>query len=227
MSVRRAHMVSKGYLRAWADQRGRVDVVDIEQGREFKTTINRATVVSYAYESNVLTANLEDEYSRIESSAIPVFVKMCEGEKQLEEDEQRSVIKFLDMHLERGRYAGQVKISTLGVTLKADGSIKQADLNLSDRLLLTRQMNGPIRLTPLGLESWPWNIYPGAGLITGDGAVVPWRGKNHDLCTVTFPISPTKMLVIGKEIPLDATVNSHVVKNSRRWLVGEVDSLTK
>lgn len=227
MKVRRAHMVSRGYLDPWADQKGRVDVIDIEQGRGFKATINNATVVSYVYEPSVLTVNLEAEFGRIESAATPVFVKLREGAK-LGENDKRSVIKFLDMHLERGRYADQAKISTPALVLKTGGRVEEVELKLSDRLLLTRYMDGPIRLSTRGLENWSWTLYKRVGLVTGDGAVLSWREtETGDLCTVTFPISPTQMLVIGKEIPLHTPINDNVVKASRRWLVGEVDALPK
>lgn len=60
-------MVSKTYLRAWGDRRGHVDVMDLEKGKGFQTTIERATVVSYAYDSNLMAADLEPEFSRVES----------------------------------------------------------------------------------------------------------------------------------------------------------------
>jgi hypothetical protein len=131
------------------------------------------------------------------------------------------------MHLERGRYADQAKITTPALVIKSDGEAEEAELNLGDRLLLSRNMEGALRLSNLGLEHWPWRLYEGANLITGDGAVLLWRDTNgSDPSMVTFPLSPTLMLVIGSEIGLEFPVNNLVAGNSRRWLVGSVGTLT-
>lgn len=56
MGVKRGHMVSKGYIEAWADSRNVVDVIDIQDRRGFPTSIHNATVVSYVYDPKVLGA---------------------------------------------------------------------------------------------------------------------------------------------------------------------------
>ncbi|MFJ8895204.1 hypothetical protein ACIRCZ_11490 [Leifsonia sp. NPDC102414] len=68
-------MVSKSYIRGWADARGRVDVLDIQHGRGFPSSIENATVVSYAYDPGVLTHDLENDYARIENRSIPAIVR--------------------------------------------------------------------------------------------------------------------------------------------------------
>lgn len=138
-NVKRAHMVSRSYLRAWADSRNRVDVLDIEQGRGFTSAIGSATVVSYAYDPAVLTHDLEREFSGIESNGAPAIAKLRHGH-QLSRDEMKDMTAFLDMHLERGRYADQTGIRTPAVLVKTDGSAEDAQFNLGDRLLLSRYM---------------------------------------------------------------------------------------
>lgn len=219
-------MVSKGYLRAWGDEKGCVDVVDLEQSRGFKTAIGNATVVSYVYDPEILMLDLEGQFGRIESAAAPALGQLRE-QSPLTAEGQRRVIAFLDMHLERGSYADQAKITTPALVIKSNGETEEAELKLGDRLLLSRSMEGAVRLSNLGLEHWPWRLYEGANLLTGDGAVLLWREtKTSEPSRVTFPLSPTLMLVIGREIDLEIPVNNFVVENSRRWLVGSVGSLT-
>lgn len=221
MNVKRAHMVSKGYIRAWADARGRVDVLDVQHGRGFPSAIENATVVSYAYDPEVLTHDLERDYARTEASGIPVIVKLRNGHTTLTPVEQSAMIAFLDMHLDRGRYADQTKIRTPAVLLKTGGRIEAAELNLGDRLLLSQSLRDVIRLTTVGLEQWPWHVIEAQHLATGDGAVLLWRPTDGaDISTISFPLSPTQLLVIGQDLPDDVPLNPLLAKHSRRWIVG-------
>ena len=79
MTVKRAHMVSKGYIRAWADERNIVDVLDLQDGRGYPSSYLSATVVSYGYDPKVLTHDLEQDYSYIENSGTPAIVKLRNG----------------------------------------------------------------------------------------------------------------------------------------------------
>lgn len=148
-NVKRAHMVSRSYLRAWADERNRVDVLDIQQGRGFTSAIGNATVVSHAYEPEVLPHSLEGEFDRIESRGVPAIVKLRARHAPTASDKD-DVIAFLDMHLDRGRYADQSEVRTPAVLVKTDGSSEDASLSLGDRLLLSRHMEGVVRLAALG-----------------------------------------------------------------------------
>lgn len=225
MKVKRAHMVSKGYIRAWADDKGNIDVADLQHGRRFATSVENATVVSYAYDPEVLTADLEGDYARIESKGIPAIRKLRE-ECELTEIEKSAIIAFLDMHLDRGRYADQTKISIPAVLIKTGGQVEDGELNLGDRLLLARSLPDVIRLAPLGLERWQWQIRSGQHLATGDGAVLLWRPtQGANICTISFPLSPTQLLVIGQDLPNDVPVNELVAKNSRRWVLGTSGTL--
>ncbi len=227
MNVRRAHMVSKGYLRAWADSRNSVDVIDLQDSRGFKTSVESATVVSYVYDPEVLTVDLEGHFSQVESAGTAALVKLRE-ETPITQDEQRDVVAFLNMHLERGRYADQAKITTPALLIKTNGSSEEANLKLGDRLLLSRNMEGVLDLRKLTLEEWPWRVYEAVNLVTGDGAVLLWREtKDSELCSITFPLSPTLMLVIGQEVDLQLPFNELVVSKSRRWLVASVGMLTR
>ncbi|MGR0218632.1 DUF4238 domain-containing protein [Agromyces sp. ZXT2-6] len=226
MNVKRAHMVSKGYIRAWADARGRVDVLDVQHGRGFPSAIENATVVSYAYDTEVLTHDLESDYARIEASGIPAILKLRNGHTTLTPAEQSAMIAFLDMHLDRGRYADQTTIRTPAVLLRTGGWIEDAELNLGDRLLLSQSLRDVIRLTALGLEQWPWQVREAQHLATGDGAVLLWRPTDGaDISTISFPLSPTKLLVIGQDLPDDVRLNTLLAMNSRRWIVGLLGTL--
>ena len=226
MVVKRGHVVSKGYLRAWADARNIVEVIDTQDKRAYLTSIENATVVSYAYDPAVLTRDLEGDYARIETDGIPVIRKLHEGQESLTYDEQRAMITFLDMHLERGRYADQHKVLIPASLMLDGGVLKDAELNLGDRLLLAQSVRDIIRLAPLGLENRPWHVLHAHQLATGDGAVLLWASSTGaEICTVTFPLSPTRLLVIGDDLPerflAVPVLNQMIAERSRRWLIGE------
>lgn len=224
MKVKNAHMVSKSYLRAWADERGTVDVIDLEHQRGHVSSLGDATVVSYAYEPAVLTHDLEREYARIEDRGIPALKKLRLGESTSTKD-RAAAIAFLDMHLDRGRYANQTKILTPAV-LVTDGNMKDADFNMADRMLLSQSFTGVTRLKNAGLEDWPWRVFDLDHLATGDGAVLLWReSDNPELSTVTFPLSPTRLLLIGQVLTDPVRLNALVAMKSQRWLVGQRGSL--
>lgn len=220
MNVKRAHMVSKGYIRAWADANDQVDVLDLEHVQGRTSTIANATVVRYAYEPQVLSHDLESDYARIESKGIPAIRKLC-NENSLTSAEQSAIVAFLDMHLDRGRYADQTKIRTPAVLLKTGGQLEDTELNVGDRLLLSQSFHEVTRLAALGLEQWPWRVRQAQHLATGDGAVLLWRPTDGaEISTVSFPLSPTQMLVIGQDLADDVRLNTLLAMNSRRWIVG-------
>ena len=106
MAVRRAHMVSKGYLQAWANDEKRVSVIDCQNDRGFTTSVDSATVVSYVYDPQVLTVDLEARFAKTEAAGIKAL-NVLRAQETLTLEMQIAVIEFLDMHLERGRYADQ------------------------------------------------------------------------------------------------------------------------
>jgi len=226
MNVRRAHMVSKGYLRAWGDASRVVEVLDLEHGRGFETTVDNATVVNYAYETNTLSHDLEADYARIEERGIPMIVKQRSG--LLETPKERTdLVNFLDMHLDRGRYADQTKVMTPAVVLSEDGGITDHEFNAADRLLLSQSLTGVVRLAGRGIENWPWHVYDTPiHLATGDGAVLLYRspsGGATDVSRVTFPLSPNRLLVMGEQLQQAVdlrALNALMAQNSRRWVVG-------
>lgn len=219
VGVKNAHMVSKGYIRAWANAKKIVDVLDIQDGRGYASSYEKATVVSYAYDPNVLTQNLEREYSLIESNGTPALVKMRNGEP-LTTAEKRAVIAFLDMHLDRGRYAHRTKVRASAVVLRTGGRVEHTELALGDALLLSQSFRDVLRLKNLGLEQWPWQVREARGLATGDGAVILWRSTGTKIATISFPLSPTRLLVIGDDLPDDVPHNQLLADNSNRWIVG-------
>lgn len=225
--VRRAHMLTKGYIRAWADERNRVDVIDVGRHRGYPSSVNNATVRNYAYEPNVLSHDLERDYSVVESQGLQAIAKLRGEDPTLDDDAVAAMISFLDMHLDRGRYADQTEVRTPAVLLKADGTIQDVEFNVADRLLLSQSMKDIVRLKALGLESREWQILPGE-FVTGDGAVLLFREtEGADVCTVAFPLSPTQLILIGKPFEGPVPLNPLIASKSRRWLVGRPGSLRK
>ncbi|TJY66200.1 DUF4238 domain-containing protein [Arthrobacter sp. CAU 1506] len=223
-AVKNAHTVSKSYIRAWADDRNVVDVIDLQDGRGYPSSYLSATVVRYGYDSEILSYDLEHEYGRIEDRGIPAIVRLRKG-YTLTAAERNAVVAFLDMHLDRGRYADQAKTRVPAVVLKTGGRIEHAEMTLGDRLVLSQSLQDVLRLTTLGLEQWPWQVRDIPGLVTGDGAVLLWETtKGAGICTVSFPLSPTQLLVIGQNLPDDVrfnpVLNPRLAENSRRWIVG-------
>lgn len=226
MVVKRGHMVSEGYLKAWADDRRRVDIIDIQHRRGFPSSIRNATVVSYVYDPNVLTHDLERDYWAIEDRGIPVIVKLRDGTQSLTVNEREAMIAFLDMHLDRGRYADQTKLRVPAVLVKTGGEFEEAELGLGDLLVLSQSLPEVLRLTTIGLDRWEWRVLDANGLATGDGAVMLWRPtKDAAICTVSFPLSPTRLLVIGQDLPDGLPLNARMAANSKRWIVGQRGTL--
>ncbi len=231
MAVKRAHMVPKGYLRAWADNKDRVDVLDLQKGIGITTKIGHATIVGYAYKNNLLQRDLEHDYSVIEDAGIRALRHLRQDESITESDRD-AVIGFLDMHLDRGRYADQAGVDVPAVIVKAGLSenvklsSEDATLSLADRLVLSQGFPEVLRLSSLGIRDWPWNVIEARSLATGDGAVLLWETTaGAGVSTVTFPLSPVELLVIGEALPAGIGFNTRLAENSRRWIVGEPGTL--
>lgn len=223
--TRRGHMVTGSYISAWADKRNVLDVLDVQEGRGYPSSYKNASIVSYVYDPAVLTVDLEAEYGAIEGRGMAAFSKLRAGENLLEE-ETRAAVAFLDMHLQRGRYADRAGVRVPAVLLMQDGTTQETDLLLGDMLLLTHQHADTLRLTSRRLEEWTWQVFTTDSLYTGDGAVLLWRpDAEHDLTTVTFPLSPTQLLVIGDDVPAALDINRAIVSNCRRWVVGQRGTL--
>jgi len=233
MTVKRAHMVSKGYLRAWADSEDHVDVLDLQSGRGDRIKIDHATVVNHAYRTNLLQRDLEREYWAVENAGIPALVRLRGNDGSLAEADRDAVIAFLDMHLDRGRYADQARRNVPAVILKSDGlsenvkfSSEDATLSVADRLLLSESFTEVLRLGSLGVEEWPWRVVEARHLATGDGAVLLWeQTPGAGVSAVTFPLSPSQLLLIGDHLPDRAPLNTLLAQNCRRWIVGEPGTL--
>lgn len=223
--TRRSHMVTGSYISAWADKKNVLDVLDVQEGRGYPSSYKNASIVSYVYDPAVLTVDLEAEYGAIEGRGMAAFKKLRAG-KELLEEETQAAITFLDMHLHRGRYANRAGVRVSASMLMEDGTTQEADLSLGDMLLLAHQHTETLRLTSRGLEQWTWQVYTTESLYTGDGAVLLWRpDAEHDLTTVTFPLSPTQLLVIGDDVPVGLDINRAIVSNCRRWVIGQRGTL--
>jgi hypothetical protein len=219
-------MVSRGYLAAWADKKNTVDVIDIQGRRGFPSSIFTATAVSDVYNAKVLNHDLEETYAKIETDGIPVMVKLRDGAPSVTAAERDAMIAFLDMHLDRGRYAHRAAVRAPAQVLKHGGQVEDVELNLGDALLLSQNHPDVLRLKPLGLGNWEWRVWPTEELVTGDGAVLLWTlPGGSEICTVTFPLSPTRLLIIGRELPDGVRMNDRVTSNSNRWIIGARGSL--
>lgn len=227
MTVKRAHMVSKGYLTAWANERGLVHVWDAEKLVSGVRPVGDATVVRYAYRTELIGHNLEAEYGRIESRATPALRNLATG-GSLTSDGEVAVLDFLDMHQERGQYADQaeVRIPVAAGNIYA-GSVSMEQMGLGDRLTLARDTDTEaVRVSSLGVKRWRWRVLPvDSGLATGDGAVMLWRKRSSaPISAVSFPVSPTRLLILGDGLDgLTIPLNTLLMSNCRRWLVDHVD----
>jgi hypothetical protein len=97
-------MVTRGYLAAWANDRNNVFVADAETKNGGIRGLSGATVVSYAYRTEISSVDLESEYARIESDALPAIRNLAGG-GSITSAGRDAIIRFLDMHIERGRWA--------------------------------------------------------------------------------------------------------------------------
>lgn len=225
--TKRAHMVSRSYLDEWADGKGVVDVADLVKGVSITTTIGNATVVSYAYRTEVMPTDLEAQFGKIESAGVSALRKFREAHK-LAENELKNAIAFLDMHRERGLYADQTKTRAPAILLMKDGSLQKTQLPLGDRMVLASYMNEGIQLNQLGIEKWPWTIWNAKEVLTGDGALVFWReAGSTEPTTITFPLSPTEVLVIGRRLNSPVDINMVMAMKSRRWLIARRGGINK
>lgn len=219
--VKDAHMITGAYLKAWANTNNDIDVVDLEDGHIRRASVKKATTVEYAYRPAVLGHDLEGEYGRVESQGVPAIVKLRQGDP-LSPVERTRLVAFLDMHLDRGRYADQAKLTSLGIALGMDGTLSPIELNMADRIALSQFLPEVTRLRDAGAADWEWQVRETrTPLITGDGAVLLWRQNEPEgLAGVSFPLSPTQLLVIGPAPHTLPSVNGLVQSNSKRWLVG-------
>jgi hypothetical protein len=219
--VRRPHVLTKAYLNAWADDRRTVDVIDKRRNHGAPMSINNATVVGGAYDSLVLTQDLEGDFAKIEDGGIRVIAKL-RREVEVTPGEAKTMVAFLDMALDRGRYADQAESFLLGTVFMVDGSVLDTDFSVADRLRLAQSLPDVLRLVSMGLHGWEWRVETHySRLVTGDGAVLLFHEPGSDeLATVAFPLSPMHLLVIGKPLPHDEPLNNHIARASRRWIVG-------
>ncbi|MET4059467.1 hypothetical protein ABIB35_000998 [Arthrobacter sp. UYP6] len=152
MTVKTAHIVSKSYIRAWADAKNVVEVLDKQDGRRYRISYNSATVANCVYDPNILTHDLEQDSAVIESNHIPAINKLRDGHSVLTDVKRKALIVSLDMYLVRGRSANQSKTLTPAVIVKTDGSHEKALLNLGDLILLSQHLPEVRRLNKLRFE---------------------------------------------------------------------------
>lgn len=225
MTVKRAHMVTRGYLEGWANSRGLVYVWDGETPIAGVRSLGDATVVGYAYRTEHTTLDLEAHYAGIEGRGVAAFRSLTTG-GTLTSAGRSAVIEFLDMHLERGRYADQARVRMpIAMGDFSKGGFQMAEMGLGDRLVLSESMNKEaIRIALLGVDRWPLRVATvNSGLITGDGAVLMWeRADGSGIQTVSFPLAQNKLLILGEPLP-HVPINALIANNCRRWLIDHVE----
>lgn len=118
--TRRSHMVTKGYLAAWADNRNVIDVIDVQEGKGYHSSIGNASVANYVYDAAVLNVDLEKRYGVIESGGLSAVRKLQAENTDLDPPEAEAIIEFLDMHRHRGMYADRVGDAQTAVAVTAD-----------------------------------------------------------------------------------------------------------
>lgn len=221
-------MVSSGYISAWADDNNVIAVLDLEKGIGYHKSYKKATVVNYVYEPALLSYDLEGEYARIESAGIPVVRKMREG-LDLTIGERTRLVEFLEMHRYRGRYSDRAEVRVPAMAVMSDGSAKDVKLRLGDMMLITRNQETGPRLTDLGMDELDWTVWEVDDIPTGDGAVMLWGSSSKtgadSVSVVTFPLSPTQLLLIGGELPNGVPFKTRLAMNCQRWIVGRTGTL--
>lgn len=224
-------MMTKSYIRAWADEKNRVEVIDLQKGVRQTTSIENASVVSYAYRTEVVNQDLEQVYSRIEGSGVDAINHLLEGGLR-SEAEQDALLAFLDMFRIRGLNADRAEDRFSAVVFKDDLTSESVELRLGDMLHFANHYPDAYRPSQLALKNWPWHVVEvsGGSLSTGDAALNLWKSSSADrVGTITFPLAPTKLLVIGEELSDSVMSNFHMLnyrleKESRRWLIGVIGS---
>jgi hypothetical protein len=220
-------MISRSYLQEWANKKGLVEVADLTKGIALTTAIGNATVVSYAYRTENLSTNLEAQFGKIEGAGIFALRQLRKTHK-LTKYQLKNAIAFLDMYRERGLYADQAGIRTPATLLMQDGSLQQSDLSLGDRMVLASHVSNSIRIDQMGIEEWPWSIRKIDNALTGDGALALWRQPGSaGATTITFPLSPNEILVIGRDLDCAVDINAITAMKSRRWLIAQCGGINK
>jgi hypothetical protein len=131
------------------------------------------------------------------------------------------------MWVERGRWADQAAVR-MPVAIMASSyaeGVRMSEMGLGGRVVLSRLKDlgaDGLQLAELGIERWPCRIAAvESGLLTGDGAVLAVRQNNEaPVSTVCFPLSPTRLLVVGAGFGRTAVlINAMIASRCRRWLV--------
>lgn len=236
-TTKRGHMITRAYLEPWADQKGQIEVRDLESRKVYTTNIKNATVVRYVYEDKVFKHDLEAKFAEIEGHGVAVLRKLREGQP-VSSNEKHRALQFMQMFRLRGTYSGEHKTPVPGVMVRLNIQTGQSelgplDLSLGDKLFLAQLHDQSVDLQDLGLEAAPWRVvtYERPCLATGDAAVQLWGDEPPgSVSAITFPLSPHELLVIGTLVPVDQSslpmfINHVIAQRSRRWLIGPLGSL--
>jgi len=218
-------MVSRGYLENWANGRGQVFVHDKDRPEHSGArSLADATVVRYAYRTDLTTLDLEGEYAGIEGKGIPGIRSLAAG-GVVSEPGRAAVIDFLDMHRERSGFADQARVTVpLAAGDLHSRTVRKVEAGMGDRIVLSRAVDTTrVRVRDLPVHRWRWRIVPvESGLVTGDGAVLLWADRK-DVTAVSFPLSPTRLLVIGNGLDgVRIPINRLIADRCKRWVVSRI-----
>lgn len=78
------------------------------------------------------------------------MTKLRDGARSVTAAGRDAMIAFLDMHLDRGRYAHRAAVGAPAQVLERGGQIEGVALNLGDALLLSHNHPDVLRLKTLG-----------------------------------------------------------------------------
>lgn len=222
-------MLSRGYLEPWANDRGVLYVYDKELETGGVRTIRNATVVGDAYATKVVNHDLEGEFADIESAGLPSIRRLLNG-ATLSGGQELAIVRFLDMFIERGNFADQFKVRAPIAVASIDQPTVVEHVGIGDRLSLARSLNQESRtLLELGIRHWKWKVLElDSEVVTGDGSVITWnQTEGSPIEAVTFPISPYKILQIGRDLARGPLPLSQLIAaRSRRWVIGTVQQDT-
>lgn len=126
---KRHHLVSKFYLKYFADDAGRITTIRLDNKRQFVQSVYNATVIkdfntAVGFDGEP-TDQAEDSFGEIEGVAAPVWQSVAGGKWPLSEEERGSMAAWIGLQLLRGtrvrKAIGQLKSDALNLEIMAQG----------------------------------------------------------------------------------------------------------
>ncbi len=101
---KRHHVVPQSYLRAWTDEAGLLQVIDVEPRRTFQASTANVAVYSRFFTFDTTdgpTDEVERMLSELETRAAPILVRLAGGDWPLEDDDRAVVAELLTIQIAR------------------------------------------------------------------------------------------------------------------------------